>query len=265
MKSTLFWLSGLSLLFGLWVWGGPWDSPLPRVQQQATVAAEQRPELLHAGEIPVEPKVLQAQPPASDLPVPVSPRSSGRAAFFQPGVARKLQEEKADSSSLSAVKLPDFLPEEYQAWAAEAEQNCKEILHRLWAMQGGIRPPKIRIQPLDGYGKPAEYDLDQREIILDPRAYQLCQQLSPQTQTALAFLLAHELIHAYQHQHLAYTSPGFFVETKTLQQWAEGQKQRRRSMESQADTWGAILCHLSGYEVEQSVPQFIEALYSHFG
>ena len=145
-----------------------------------------------------------------------------------------------------------------------AEARCEVILHKLVEKQGGGIIPKISIEEIHEYGKPAEYDFERKTIVIDPKAYNLCLNISNHQDDALAFLIAHEYVHAYQHKDLEYVSPGFFVETKTLKAWARGQRDRRRLMESQADIQGAILCYLSGYEVSDIIPLFIEDLYETF-
>ena len=144
------------------------------------------------------------------------------------------------------------------------ETHCKRILKSLWEKQGGQAMPGLFIENIAVFGKPAEYDVKRKSIILDPRAYKLCLDVSKGKDDALAFLLAHELVHAYQHASFSYESPGFFVNSKSLKSWADSQKRRRRQMESKADIWGAILCYLAGYRVENSIPNFIEELYTAF-
>ena len=144
------------------------------------------------------------------------------------------------------------------------QEKCQKILRNLWAKQGGKVMPRVVIAEIEEYGKPAEYDFKQKLIIIDPKAYDLCMEMEGREEDALAFLIAHELIHAYQHSAFNYSSPGFFVKTKTLQEWATGQKEQRHTMESKADIWGAILCYLCGYEVEDIIPAFITEIYETF-
>ena len=141
------------------------------------------------------------------------------------------------------------------------QERCTQILQRLWAQQGGETMPSIEVSTIEEYGKPALYDSEHQRIVIDPEAYELCLRLTQQKDDALAFLIAHELIHSYQHAVFEYHSPGFFVKTKTLRDWAQGKKTQRRSMERQADVWGAVLCYLAGYEVATHIPSFIESLY----
>lgn len=151
------------------------------------------------------------------------------------------------------------------AWRLAATQKCSIILKQLWAKQGGIQLPDIQLADIAAYGKPAEYDVSGKQILLDPRAYHLCISLPEFGEEALAFLIAHELIHSYQHNSLDYQSLGFFVKTKSLEGWAAEEQKRRKNMETQADIWGAVLCYMAGYRVDQSIPHFIEELYLTFG
>ncbi|MCB0838272.1 MAG: hypothetical protein KDD99_16475, partial [Bacteroidetes bacterium] len=141
-----------------------------------------------------------------------------------------------------------------QTSAPLSVERCQKILTKLWAKQGGEKMPSIRLANIAQFGKPAEYNSQKQEIIIDPRAYQLCLDVSNQKDDALAFLIAHELVHSYQHGASDYTSPGFFVKSGDLKSWAKEQKEKRKTMESQADVWGAILCYLCGYKVDHIIP-----------
>lgn len=145
-----------------------------------------------------------------------------------------------------------------------AAEHCDRILRVLWAKQGtGIRPT-VAIQSIGKYGKPAEYDFARKQILIDPKAYQLCMNLRKNSEDALAFLIAHEMVHAYQHEESGYEDLGFFVKMKSLKEWAMGKQTQRKHMESEADVWGAVLCYLSGYEVKTVIPTFIETIYDGF-
>lgn len=169
-------------------------------------------------------------------------------------------------TSASARPIPSWLqvPVEDANWMAEATQKCNHILKKLWAKQGGIDLPSIELVGIGAFGKPAEYNVRQQRILLDPKAYQLCMKLPNLGEEALAFLIAHELIHSYQHSSFDYQSLGFFVKTSSLKEWAKQDQIRRKKMETQADIWGAILCYMAGYKVEQSIPAFIDELYTAF-
>ncbi|MEM7374514.1 MAG: hypothetical protein AAF587_38335 [Bacteroidota bacterium] len=162
--------------------------------------------------------------------------------------------------------IPRWLnpPVEDADWVSEATNKCTKILKKLWAKQGGIDLPTIEIVGIGAYGKPAEYDVNGQRILLDPKTYQLCLSLPNLGEEALAFLIAHELIHSYQHSSFDYKSLGFFVETTSIKDWAKQDQIRRKKMETQADIWGAILCYMAGYQVEQSIPAFIDELYEAF-
>ncbi|MDX2247160.1 MAG: hypothetical protein SF052_10310 [Bacteroidia bacterium] len=142
--------------------------------------------------------------------------------------------------------------------------RCKNILLKLWDKQGGGQPPSVSIRPINQFGKPAEYDFATRTIIIDPKAYDLCMTFSGNKDDALAFLIAHELVHSFQKDFLDYESPGFFAPTTTLKSWAKAEREKRKRMESKADIWGAILCYMSGYKVDAILPGFIEAIYDTF-
>ncbi|MEZ4827901.1 MAG: hypothetical protein R3C61_16690 [Bacteroidia bacterium] len=142
--------------------------------------------------------------------------------------------------------------------------RCRAILHKLWEKQGGEQPPNVSIRPINQFGKPAEYDYSTRTIIIDPKAYDLCMTFSGNKDDALAFLLAHELVHFFQKSLFDYQSPGFYAPTATLKSWAKSEREKRKRMESKADIWGAILCHMSGYKVDDILPKFIESIYDTF-
>lgn len=142
--------------------------------------------------------------------------------------------------------------------------RCRAILQKLWDKQGGEQPPAISIRPINQYGKPAEYDFATRTIVIDPKAYDLCMTFSGNKDDALAFLIAHELVHSFQKNLFDYESPGFYTPSETLKNWAKSEREKRKRMETKADIWGAILCYMSGYKVDDILPNFIESIYDTF-
>lgn len=157
-----------------------------------------------------------------------------------------------------------FLVEDQIGKDETPQEKCERILHKLWLKQGGIEEPKIQLTDAPTGRRPAWYDVSSRTIYIHPKAYQLSLGLAGQKDDILAFLIAHELIHAYQKQLADYDDAGFFVKANTLHEWAQAQKQRRREMETKADIWGAVLCYLAGYKVVKHIPYFIENLYASF-
>ncbi|MEL6674821.1 MAG: hypothetical protein AAFR61_21615 [Bacteroidota bacterium] len=145
-----------------------------------------------------------------------------------------------------------------------AQTHCQKILNRIWSKQGGQKKPGIFVEKIAAYGKPAAFDHRRHAIVVDPQTYTLCLRISQPRDDALAFIIAHEFIHSHQHGAFDYEDPGFFVKSGTLKGWARTQRDKRRRMETQADIWGAVLCHLSGYQVKDVIPNFIEELYTSF-
>ncbi len=101
------------------------------------------------------------------------------------------------------------------------------------------------------------------EILLELKAYEICTSFGADSLSALASLLAHELIHYYEKHdwtnHFAKNHSDFQT-GQTLKNLNEGLK-----LETQADYLGGFLAYSAGYPVHAIMPQFLSKVYAEYG
>lgn len=101
----------------------------------------------------------------------------------------------------------------------------------------------------------ATYTAEDNQIYIDQAAIEVCRSLAGQFESALAFIIGHELTHFYQAHE--WRASGFasqyLLETKDFNQHQDHEKQ--------ADIYGGFIAYQAGYNVFALVPDLLEALY----
>jgi len=101
----------------------------------------------------------------------------------------------------------------------------------------------------------AAYRNADNKIFIENKALDICKTFGPQTEAALAFLISHELSHFYQKHDWGESGFGTsFVQDKST-------FNRHKIDEEEADTYGAFITHLAGYNTIQIIPNLLEKLY----
>lgn len=114
--------------------------------------------------------------------------------------------------------------------------------------------PEIHLR--DGSNNIAAYRSADNKIFVEQKALDICKSLGEDAEAALAFLISHELSHFYQ-QH-DWSEAGFgtnFVADKAT-------FNRHKLDEQEADTYGAFITHLAGYNTIKIIPTLLEKLYA---
>lgn len=106
-------------------------------------------------------------------------------------------------------------------------------------------------------------DAQGREVGLEEKAYEVCQQFGPDSLNALAILLAHELTHYYEkhdwNRSFAQSNRNISA-TRYISSLDESIKQ-----ETQADYVGGFLAFSAGYNVYDIMPRLLPKLYEAYG
>lgn len=142
-----------------------------------------------------------------------------------------------------------------QALSAVSPQTVAEaVLDRLYAANGNyqFKKPKLIISAENK--KVAAYSPWKNAIVLDEKAYKICQSLGRDSLAALAYMLGHELVHAYQSQ-----IKGQHLKTNFLA-YDQGYQSDIRT-EKVADIQGLFNAYLAGYGVLKTMPAVIERVY----
>ena len=138
----------------------------------------------------------------------------------------------------------------------EKEAVARAVFVRLVDASGelGRRPPAFQLTA----GKRSGAYCKDGTIVLEEAAYDVCAAMGERTETALASILAHELIHYYA-DHGGTAGIGL-VSTDTAAVAAAAIAQ-----EAEADYRGGFLAHLAGFAVTNVMPEVLEGIYATYG
>ncbi len=142
--------------------------------------------------------------------------------------------------------------------AGTPQTVAQAVLDRLYEANGNyrIKKPKLIISPENK--KVAAYSPWKNAIVLDEKVYRICQSYGRDSLSALAYILGHELVHAYQSQ-----IKGQGLKTNFLA-YDHGYKSDIRT-EKVADIQGLFNAYLAGYGVLKTMPAVIEQVYREYG
>ncbi|MCB0534029.1 MAG: hypothetical protein H6574_11705 [Lewinellaceae bacterium] len=143
--------------------------------------------------------------------------------------------------------------------AAAPQSVAQGVLDRLFATNGNyqFKKPKLAISTKNNKGG-AVYEPWRNTIYLDQQTYDICRSFGPDSLSALAFILGHELVHAYQAElKTGHGSSNFLAYTQNY-----GSDVR---LEKSADIQGLFNAQLSGYQAIKVMPEVIEAVYNAYG
>lgn len=134
-----------------------------------------------------------------------------------------------------------------------AEQVADQVLNKLYQANGNFIFLKPRIEWSAEVHSVAAFKRRTNTIVLEEKAYSVCRSFGKDSLSALAFILGHELAHAYQEE-------GWnLVETSFLaQSYAPNSSQ---ALEKNADIGGVFMAYLGGYRTADMVPELLERLY----
>ncbi len=143
-------------------------------------------------------------------------------------------------------------------------EHAKRIFDRLVEARGdrSLKTPELlwTVEASNG----AAYQPGTNQITFEEKAYNVCATFGANTDNALAYILAHELVHYYkQHGWEAAFAKKFRDEEMT-----EAVKEQVRDMkrqETESDLLGGFLAYTAGYNTVGIAPEFLPALYKEYG
>lgn len=135
---------------------------------------------------------------------------------------------------------------------------AQEVLDRLYATNGNYRfkKPKLTMSPENS--KVAAFSPWKNAIVLDQKAYDICRSFGRDSLSALAYILGHELVHAYQTE-----IKSGRIQTNFLAYNHHYTADTR--IEKVADVQGLFNAWLAGYKALQIMPDLIERIYKDYG
>lgn len=142
-------------------------------------------------------------------------------------------------------------------------EHVKRIFDRLVEARGdrSMKAPELvwTVEASNG----AFYQPGTNQITFEEKAYDVCAGFGANTDNALAYILAHELVHYYkQHGWEAAFAKKFRDEEMT-----EAVKETVRDMkrqETESDLLGGFLAYTAGYNTVGIAPEFLQALYKKY-
>lgn len=142
--------------------------------------------------------------------------------------------------------------------AGTPQAVAQAVLDRLYAANGNyqFKKPGLVISPENK--KVAAYSPWKNVIVLDEKTYRICQSYGRDSLSALAYILGHELVHAYQAQ-----IKGQRLKTNFLA-YDQGYNADIRT-EKVADIQGVFNAYLAGYGVLKTMPAVIDKIYAEYG
>ena len=138
---------------------------------------------------------------------------------------------------------------------AKEEAVAQNILKRLYNSYGNFVYPMPPLEIVDEKKRVAAFIPNgiQGKIILEKATYDLCKQFDEDFESALAFILGHELGHFFERGHDRAFANDYL-------QWPQGIQK-----EKGADVWGVFCAYLAGYKTIGIVPELLEAVYREYG
>ena len=144
------------------------------------------------------------------------------------------------------------------AFATHPMQNNAEcILQELYESTGNYQIAEPQIKIVDSEDKIASYSYRKNMIVIEQKAIEVCRSFGKDSLNALAFIIGHELAHAYKGKEKNHNN-----QTSFLAYDRHFQADVRE--EKLADIQGAFNAYLAGFDTVDILSKLIEALYKKY-
>jgi len=136
-----------------------------------------------------------------------------------------------------------------------AQEEVEEILHILYETNGNFQfeIPKLYIDT--STFNIALYYPKRNEIRLEYKAYEICKSFGKYGKDALAFIIGHELSHAYQAKQLKSIDRTSYLAFDYIDNG-------KKHLENSADIHGVFNAYLAGFESNEILPALLDSLYT---
>lgn len=151
-------------------------------------------------------------------------------------------------------QVDDVLPAQHIAY-----EHCNKIYTELKIAIGDQRSTLPKLLILNREKRVAAYREMDNSIIIEKKAYDICQQMGIQSESALAFLIGHELTHFYQQTDWKRNTGATHFLLKYEQQ------QKYALEDEEADSYSAFIAYLANYETLEIIPDLLEKIYEGYG
>jgi len=147
---------------------------------------------------------------------------------------------------------------------ADKYAKAKQIFDKLVAARGDLSypTPTFVLSPVPGKGASCKDGV----ITLDEQAYDVCTALGEDAESALAILIAHEVIHHYEKHEweggfVSLVDPKSSADASGVSKKVKEDLFAQRKDEVEADYLGGFLAHLAGYPATNVMPKVLGGIY----
>lgn len=138
-----------------------------------------------------------------------------------------------------------------------AEYTATKVLAKLYESAGQLNIERPTLKLANENKRVAAYYPKNNTIVLDQKAFDICKGMGKDSLSALAFILGHELSHAFQKEVKTKSGTNFLTYDQTY-------KVDTRT-EKVADIHGVFTAFLAGYRLKAVVPKLLPLLYDAYG
>ncbi len=141
---------------------------------------------------------------------------------------------------------------------AKAPAIAQKIFDELYAAAGQYQVKKPVFEYSFENKRGAAYFYSKNTVVLDDKTYRICKEMGKDSSAALAFVLAHELSHAfYKEAKKKDASTDFLAYDQHFEMNIQSEKV--------ADINGVFTAYLAGYRLSPVIPKFLPKLYDAYG
>ena len=139
-----------------------------------------------------------------------------------------------------------------------------QILQNLYSTYGDKRISCPELEVVNTEDFVAKYSPGSHKIVLEEKTLSICSGFGEYESDALAFIIGHELAHAFQ-EHLEKTDETSFLAYNKVYSSATRKRIDVKLKESEADVFGCFGAYLAGYEIHKVFPDLINVIYEKYG
>ena len=129
------------------------------------------------------------------------------------------------------------------------------VLDKIYTTNGNYSFEKPSLKIVDETTAIAAYYPRKNVIELEQSALDICAAMGQNSEAALAFILGHELAHAYQKTQRNFVEPSSYIELGITG------VAHSKTQEREADIFGVFSAYLAGYKTVKILPTLIQKLY----
>lgn len=139
-----------------------------------------------------------------------------------------------------------------------AYQKTEKVYKKMREAAGDFRRNLPKLILMERVERVASYRSYDNTLIIEKKAFDVCESMGKDAESALAFLLGHELTHFYQQHDWEEAGFGttFLTEKEVFVKHAHH--------EAEADVYGAFVAYVAGYNTLNIIPTLLDKLYTQY-